>query len=408
MPLSLNEAMKENMHTYPLKILITNFDRDFERSLLEYFSKEIEAGDYHFIFSHNLSEAAQILENNSNILLLISAINPEDREKFAVFEMIQTLGRPCKVILISNSADMQDIRLAMNKGAFDFFVKPISFADLKLSFDRVREYVQQQQETQLLEVELKDLEKQLDVARTIQQSFLPQEFKPFPNIKTFEIYGQMIPAKHVGGDFFDFFPLDDEQLGLLIADVSGKGIPSALFMAVCRTIIRTLALQKQNPLQTIEAANHFLNLDNQTSLFVTASYAIFNTSNGSIELCNAGHNPPLIMTKEGKFKNITLNQGLPLGILNSIELKARIPYQENNFTLAKGDIFILYTDGISEAINYQKEAFGVERIKEAIAPLANASLKEISECLNQSVEQFSNSTQTSDDRTTFLLRYIGR
>lgn len=392
---------------HPTKILLVDQEPDFELLIKQFFRAKILSGKLEFYFCRFWTDALQLLNNDPGIHIVIVDVRTGQDDGLQLLEKIAAFDRFCKAIVISALGDMATVRRAMNHGAFDFLMKPVDFNDLDKSISRLEEHAHLYTETKEMQKELHDLEKQLDVARGIQQSFLPRHFNPMPERQTFELYGSMSSAEHVGGDFFDFFPVDSNHLGLVIADVSGKGVPAALYMAVSRTIIRTLALQTKSAIETVQEANHLLNQDNETSLFVTAFYAILNVTTGELVYCNAGHNTSLILTAAGAVEMLPMDQGLPLGILNGAELQSRVPYKENRTQLKKGDTLIMYTDGVTEAMNPENVAYGLDRFETALRKCKGLPLAEINQRILGDIHAFTGQAPQSDDCTLLALRFNG-
>ncbi|KAF3362234.1 Response regulator receiver modulated serine phosphatase [Chlamydiales bacterium STE3] len=389
------------------KILVVDDEPDFKLLVTQFFRNKIQKDHLHFLFTNNTQEALRILNEDPDISIVLTNLNAPGTALTEFLEKIALLDQFCKVIVISAYGDMVNVRMAMNRGAFDFIMKPIDFSDLGLTIDRLIEQSILSKEAQETKKALADIERQLDIARTIQQSFIPHHFNPMPHIKSFEIFGKMLPAKHVGGDFFDFFPLDETHLGFIIADVSGKGVPAALFMAVTRTIIRTIAMKTESPLETVQETNKLLNYENETSLFVTAFYGIINSKTGELRYSNAGHNPPYLLSSDQTVTEIGKYQGLPLGVLSEPELSSKLPYSEKSLFLKKNDTLILYTDGVTEAMNLSYKMFGEKRLNKIVRSLAQKPLQEIVNSILKSIKQHGGSAAQSDDCTLLALRYKG-
>lgn len=389
------------------KILVLDDEPDFELLISQFFRAKIQQKKLEFLFTDSSQEAMAKLAEDPEISIVLINTNIPTGDVLELLEKISLRDQFCKAIVISAYGDMANVRMAMNRGAFDFIMKPIEFSDLELTIDRLIEQSILSKEASETKKALADIERQLDIARTIQQSFIPHHFNPMPTVKNFEIFGKMLPAKHVGGDFFDFFPIDDRHLGFVIADVSGKGVPAALFMAVTRTIIRTIAMKTESPLETIIETNRLLNYENETSLFVTAFYGVFNTLTGELKYSNAGHNPPYLLSEDQTLVEIGKHQGLPLGVLDEPELSKKLPYSENKVQLQKNDTLILYTDGVTEAMNTAYKMFGSEKLSKVIKSLPGKSLREIVDIILESVKQHGGDAVQSDDCTLLALRYKG-
>ena len=228
-----------------VKILSVDDELDLEVLLTQYFRRQIRKGEYEFAFAHNGLEALQKLLETPDFDIILSDINMPEMDGLTLLAKVNELKNPAmKCIMVSAYGDMDNIRSAMNKGAFDFATKPIDLDDLSRTIEKAIEQVRYIRESQQEHNQLESIKNDLAIAGEIQQTILPRSFPPFPELtEVVDIYASMTPAKDVGGDFYDFFQIDDERIGLVIADVSGKGVPASLFMAVSRTLLRATALR---------------------------------------------------------------------------------------------------------------------------------------------------------------------
>jgi len=201
------------------------------------------------------------------------------------------------------------------------------------------------------------LETELQVARRLQQDFLPEDV---PEIKGIELAASNLPAREVGGDFYDFIPIAKDKWGIVVADVSGKGVPAALFMALSRTLIRASTTGNPTVVNAIEKANELICADSKSSMFVTLFYAIIDSQKMKLKYINAGHNPPLLVREAAGDVRLLKAEGIALGVIEDIEL------QEVEIELTSGDVVVLFTDGITEANNEKEEEFGEERVIKVI------------------------------------------
>ncbi len=245
------------------------------------------------------------------------------------------------------------------------------------------------------------LHKELEVASVIQQSIVPRKFPPFPERTDFEILAEMIPAKEVGGDFFDFFLIDDKRLGFAIGDVSGKGIPAALFMAVSRTLLKATALSGLSPEDCIEQVNRVLTLESASHMFVTCFYGILETSTGVVSYCNAGHNPPYILRRDGQIQMTEMTGGLVLG------MRAKTTYRAKQIELQSGDGVFLYTDGITEAMDLERNEYSESRLEACLGGLRGSRMEEIIRSVLIDVRNFTGEAEQTDDMTLMILRRNG-
>ena len=242
---------------------------------------------------------------------------------------------------------------------------------------------------------------ELDVASNIQQDMLPNIFPPFPDRFEIDLYASMTPAKEVGGDFYDFFFVDDDHLVLVIADVSGKGVPASLFMVISKTLIQNHALLGGTPKEILSYVNHQLSQNNDSMMFCTVWLGILDLTNGKIVAANAGHEYPAILRNGEKFELMKGRHDPPLGVRDGLS------FREYEFTLAPGDALFQYTDGVTEGTNTEMEEFGEERLVQALDENAAGTTKEIVDGVYKGIRSFVNEAPQFDDITMLCLKYMG-
>lgn len=246
------------------------------------------------------------------------------------------------------------------------------------------------------------IEADLRIARDIQASVLPRSFPAFPDRKDFDIFALMEPAREVGGDFYDFFLINENKLCFIIGDVSGKGIPAALFMMVTQILLKTLALSDLTPSEVLFRANNMISSENEQGMFVTILCAMLNTETGEVEIANAGHNPPLIHRDNGEgFKFITLPESIVLGPIENAR------FSSLRVTLKPGDVIFFYTDGVTEAMNPRSEFFSEERLKTTLSSLRGAQIADLASGIRDAVKNYAGEAPQSDDITMLALQYKG-
>ena len=239
---------------------------------------------------------------------------------------------------------------------------------------------------------------ELQVARALQQSILPDSF---PQDHRFEGHAYMNAARMIGGDFYDVFKLDDDRLGVIVADVSGKGVPAALFMVLVRTMLQELAMQHQAPSNCIDQENRQLQAKNPLSLFVTLLYGILDVHTGLFTFCNGGHVMPYVIRKNGVIETVS-ERGSPIvGLLDLAKFK------DLSIKLEPGDKILMISDGVTECFNPEDEAFGEKRLLNFLKQNENHSLSNEIESLIETLSNFSNGIPASDDITALLVRYHG-
>lgn len=382
------------------KILVVDDEPDVELLIQQKFAKQLKAKEIEFVFASNGTEALKVLYQDPEIHVILTDINMPEMDGLVLLSHLQDLNRIYKAVIISAYGDISNIRKAMSRGASDFITKPIDFKDLEVTIFNAIEQCLTLNKAMEAQKTLTDLEKELTIASNIQKSVIPHHFDPFPGNKSFEIYGTMVPATHIGGDFFDFFPLDDSRLAFFIADVSGKGIPAAFFMAMSRGIFRATAQKASSPEECLEEANRTLCMDNDACMFVTAFYGIYNIRTGVVECVNAGHNPPYLLKSDGTLTEVARNEGIPLGISNPFS------YIKHQFTLNPGECLVLYTDGVVEAQNAQNEPYGEQRFAHDIKEWTSGTLPTLTSHLLERLAQFTQGTPPFDDVTILCLKRL--
>ena len=241
------------------------------------------------------------------------------------------------------------------------------------------------------------VQKELDLARGIQKSFLPEA--P-PDVPGFDMAALNTPAMEVGGDFYDFIPVGLDQYGLVIADVSGKGFSAALFMALSRTMLRANTLGNPTVTQTISRANNMIAEGDRTNMFVTLFYGVLDPKLKTLTYVNAGHNPPLVLGRAGGDVVMLAARGIALGVMTDMA------FEEKEITLRQGDILVLFTDGVTEAINLKGEMFGQERLAKMVVENKNLSAQEIIKKIEQTVVEYSEGQPQFDDLTLLAVKVL--
>lgn len=242
---------------------------------------------------------------------------------------------------------------------------------------------------------------ELNVATQIQADMLPSIFPPYPNKTEFDVFATMHPAKEVGGDFFDFFLVDDDHLALVIADVSGKGVPAALFMVIAKTLIKNRAQMGGTPSEILYDVNNQLAEGNKTDFFVTVWLAIVDIRTGEGLVSNAGHEHPCLKKKDGKFELIKYRHSPAVAAMENMK------FPDHKIKLDPGDKIFVYTDGVVEATNAQNELFGEKRMLDALNSNPDASIRALLSNVNAGINRFADGVQQFDDITMLCMEYLG-
>ena len=302
---------------------------------------------------------------------------------------------PVICLTADDSQDAETHGLAL--GAMDFIKKPFIPDVLVLRVRHTIDLVRLQHD---LEQENERIRSELAMASRIQSAMLPGIFPAFPERKEFDIYASMDPVRGVGGDFFDFFFIDRDHLCLLIADVSGKGIPAALFMMASKIILADNAKSGKSPAQILQDTNEAICANNPEEMFVTVWLGILDISTGLLTTANAGHEYPALMHADGQFELFRDRHGLVVGGMPGVK------YHEHSLQMYPGSKLFVYTDGVPEATDAENALFGTTRMLEALNAHANESPKQILHGVRQAVNEFVSDMEQFDDLTMMCLEYM--
>ena len=382
------------------KILVVDDEPDLELLIKQRFRRKIREGGFNFEFALNGEEALTKLNLDESIDIVMSDINMPVMDGLTLLSRLRDMDRLLRTVIVSAYGDMQNIRIAMNRGAYDFLTKPIDFEDFEITLQKTIQELQGVRAGYHARKELDAIEHELKVAHGIQQSMLPRTFPPFPERREFEIYAEMEPARSVGGDFFDFFLIDTHRFGFVIGDVSGKGVPSALFMVAARTLLRATAMQGASCAECIRYVNNVLAGESDGMMFVTLIYGILDTHTGQVDYCNAGHNHPYMFSARGEPRKLSDGGGVIAGLYEGAK------YESGSLRLEPGDGVLLYTDGVTEAFNPDGAMFGDARLQAALETMAHAPVEDVVKALVREVKTFAGSAPQSDDLTVVVLRYL--
>ncbi|MBR6126406.1 SpoIIE family protein phosphatase [bacterium] len=272
---------------------------------------------------------------------------------------------------------------------------PEEFAQLAATYDKMTKDIK------AITHERAKINSELSIAKSIQASSLPSKFPPFPDRKEFEIFASMEPAKEVGGDFYDFFFINKNEFMFLIADVSGKGVPAALFMMTVKTLLNNLSQIGYSPKDFIQSVNKKVYQTNKEGFFVTMLAGIVNVKTGKITLINCGHNPPLIKRQSGEYEYLNLTSNVPLGVFEDMD------FELYETVLNPEDVVYTYTDGITEATNINNELFGEKRLQDVLNNIEETDPTIISHKVKAELGKYTDSAPQSDDITMLVFKYAG-
>ncbi len=383
------------------KILVVDDEPDLESLILQKFRSKIKAKEYEFHFAQNGAEALEKISNDEKIDLILTDINMPVMDGLTLLSKINELNNKLlKSVIVSAYGDMENIRTAMNRGAYDFITKPIDLKDLEITIEKSLKEIELYKQALVSHNKLVALQQELDIANVIQTSILPKTFPPFPDRKEFDIFAKMIPAKEVGGDLYDFFLIDKYRLGVVIGDVSGKGIAAALLMAVCKTLLKATAYKGMPADNILSEVNKILVDESPPNMFITVFYGVLDTRSGAFEYSNGGHNSPYLLSKEGEVKQIPEIGGLLIGAMKDAE------YQSSVLMLQPGESLLFYTDGVTEAFNKDNEEYKEARLEKVLEGKHSLNLNELISQVFNDVQSFTAGVEQSDDITCMALKYL--
>lgn len=379
----------------PPCVLIVDDEPDTADLIRQQFRRQIRANEIAFRFAANGAEALDLIRDTPNLDLLITDLNMPVMDGLTLLANLAAQRSSLRAVVVSAYGDMPRIRAAMNRGAADFLMKPIDFADMEATLRKLLDQARTHRELLARESRLLEIERELSVAGQIQQSLLPVDFDPF-QAPGWSVHAGMKPAKAVGGDLYDLFHLPSGELGFVVGDVSGKGVPAALFMAVSRTLLRAAAMRGASPAQALAYTNETLIEQNPASMFVTLFCGYLDRATGVVRFSCAGHNPP-VWLRPGGPEFLQLQTGIMAGIFG------HAVYADEQMTLAPGESLLVYSDGITESMTEADECYGEERLLACCAESVGLPPEAIAARVIAEASLFAGSAPQSDDMTVLAL-----
>ncbi|MCR4623452.1 MAG: PP2C family protein-serine/threonine phosphatase [Alphaproteobacteria bacterium] len=381
-----------------IKILVLDDEEDTKDLFQQEFRHQIERRDYSFYFSVSSDEVSNMLEKES-FDIFITDINIAGFNGINFISQLKTAYPLMKTIVTSAYGDMNTLRAVMRSGAHDFVIKPIDFQDLVLTIKNTVNTVLELKRAAVTAKKLSAISDELTLSAKLQKSILPGNSLKRDDV---DVWADSIPAAEVGGDFYDFFWLDDTKVGIVMADVSGKNVTAAMFSIIAKTLIKSFSKIYKSPAECFKEVNKTLCEENVTTMFVTAMYGIFDTETHELTYTNAGHLPIAVVhpSKEPSF--LECDSGIALGIMEDVT------FQDNKYILSPGEIIMMYTDGVTEAANNSGEEFDFSRLIDVLKQHSITTPKLLVNDLIVAVKSFVSGAPQSDDITTLCLKYKPR
>ena len=363
----------------------------------------------HILSKHNMRVTAlksgtaliEYVKTNQPDLILLDIMMPglDGFETMEIHKKQMTPGKEIPIIFLTADENRESEMRGLQLGAMDFIRKPFVPEVLVL---RVRHTIELVRLQRNLVLENERISAEIALASRIQLAMLPSVFPAFPDRPEIDIYACMDPVRKVGGDFYDFFFVDDDHLCLVIADVSGKGIPAALFMMASKIVLADSAKMGKSPSQILEDMNAVIFANNREDMFVTVWVGILDVSTGRMTAANAGHEYPVLMNGSGQFALLKDDHGLVIGVLPQQK------YKEYTLQLSPGAKLFVYTDGVIEATCDSGELFGITRMVEALNRNPDAEPKQVLSGIRKAVDDFVQGAEQADDLTMMCLEFKGK
>lgn len=384
----------------PYNVLVVDDEEDVPPIFRQHLRRDVRQGRYMLHFANSGAEALRCLDDEPDIDLVVTDINMPEMDGLTLLERIGESGRNLRSVVLSAYGDMKNIRAAMNRGAFDFLVKPVDFEDMRVTIERSLQNLDLWRGAVASRDQLVSLNRDLEIAWRIQNSVLPRSF---PTYASYDLHGHLEPARTVSGDFYDVIRLDGDRLGLVVADVSGKGVPAAMLMMSVRTLVRGLAIANADPGEVLSEVNVVLCEDNPLFNFVTMFFGVFDPADGSVTYANAGHDAPLLF---GPGLECQAHQGDREVVLGLVPGQS---YPVSRLELLPGQGMCVHTDGVSEAENVAGEMFSSAGIRDVLAGAGPGSLDAAwtVRLVIDAVRDFVGGALQSDDITCIILRRRG-
>jgi serine phosphatase RsbU (regulator of sigma subunit)/CheY-like chemotaxis protein len=366
--------------------------------------KGILTPEYRIKVATNGPAALRIVEKQLPDIILLDIMMP-GMSGLEVCQQLKANPRSADipVIFLTAKDQTEDETEGFELGAADYILKPVNPPILQARVKTHLALKQSMDSLQQTSAELarakQRMELELNVGRDIQQSMLPTTV---PDHKEVTLCASMDAAREVGGDFYDYYMLTENELCFCVADVSGKGVPAALFMAMSKILIRSRARDERGPAEIITRVNAELSEDNPECMFVTVFFAVLNLCTGELVYTNGGHNPPLIRRASGEVEALREIHGPVVAVMPGED------YEQSTLQMAPGDVLLVFTDGVTEAMDTDKNLYGDERLFDVLKAMPDSSAQAAVKCVNESVAAFAAGAEQADDITMLAVQYNGQ
>jgi len=382
----------------PVTILVVDDEPEIELLIRQRFQERVRAAEWAFIFASDGVEALEALHAHPDVALVLTDIRMPRLDGLALLSRLGEFARPIKALVMSAYGDMDNIRAAMNRGAFDFVTKPIDFGDLEATIRKACEELLTYRRAVEAQRQLVAIKQELEVARRIQDAMLPP---PFSKRDDVDVFGFTATARDVAGDFYDFFAVGPGRVAFLVGDVASRGVSAALAVAVTQTFVRGFAAQGSVAGECLASLNRAVLSEGFPNVSMTIFLADLDLDTGTMSYCNAGHLAPLIVSALGVATTLDGPADLAIWLDRDHAFDTRIRQLE------RGDEVFLFSDGLPETTDRYGHRFTVERLKNVLARRHGSPAPEIIRSVVRDVSDFSEGVTQSDDYAALAVRYMG-
>ena len=379
-----------------ITILIIDNDPDTRATIESWSDGSAVSGLHEFLFASTDADALRVIGGPQPVDMVVINIDAEELSGMELFLRVEKKDTRFPRIALTGGADLHRIRGAMADGAVEFILKPLVLDDMMETVGRVFAQVERRRKNWIERADYMALRREISAAAEMQNRFLP---KTFPQFDGLDVFARTKPARDVGGDFFDVISLDADRVMVLVADVAGKSVPAAFYMAISRTLLHTLVIQGASPGDCLAQANAALCSYEIPGMFVSVMCVLMDTVNRTICYSDGGHLPFLMRHGDSPTPTRVGKSGGPvLGVVQDAT------YAEETIQMTSGDCLLLYSDGISEAFNEDRIQYGMDRLVNCFARNTHQSAKAVAMSVFDDVESHASDLEQSDDITVLCVR----
>jgi serine/threonine protein kinase/serine phosphatase RsbU (regulator of sigma subunit) len=377
-----------------LHILCVDDEPELELLMQQRFRKKLRAGEWKFTFALDGMDALQKLEANPDIGVILTDLNMPRMDGLTLLDKLSEMDRPMRTVVVSAYGDMDKIRTAMNRGAFDFVTKPVDFQDLETTTLKAADDLAAFRKALRSQQQAISIQQEMDVARRIQDAIIPAAL---PTPDGWKLYGFSAPAADVSGTFYDAFDLEDGRIGLLMGDVGGRGVTAALLMAMGQTFVKSFLQRGESPSACLEQLNSMLFADGLPHVGLRMLAGVIDTTNGEISLANAGHTAPWVLKSDG-----SLDRSEESG--SSIWERAEGGFKEQSVTLGAGDALVIVSSGMLKTANMSGAAYSNERMAASLRDAPDSRPTSLIRHVVRSVQDHAGDQDPREDLTMLAIR----